>query len=237
MLAYVEMGTTREQIAMGASKNHYHGSLNPKAQYQFEVPVEKVLSDYEVSYPLTRSMCAPIGDGGAAAILCSEDFLKSQPREIQKRAVKVLSCVMSAGKHRPVEEPGLSKWAADRAYQMARIEPQDIHVAEVHDATSFCEIYQVEMMGFEGFSAAIYENPQLVKALTIHVSQFYRNPSTFRAIQREAMPAILTEKELSGGRALRLWSVGCACGEEPYSLALLLMEMAPEAIRRYSTTI
>jgi len=141
-------GTTREQIAMGASKNHYHGSLNPKAQYQFEVPVEKVLSDYEVSYPLTRSMCAPIGDGGAAAILCSEDFLKSQPPEVQKRAVKVLACVMSAGKHRPIEEPSLSKWAADRAYQMARIGPQDIDVAEVHDATSFCEIYQVEMMGF-----------------------------------------------------------------------------------------
>jgi acetyl-CoA acetyltransferase len=141
-------GTTREQIAIAASKNHYHGSLNPKAQYQFEVPVEKVLSDYEVSYPLTRSMCAPIGDGGAAAILCSEDFLKSQPREVQKRAVKVLACVMSAGKHRPIEEPSLSKWAADRAYQMARIGPQDIDVAEVHDATSFCEIYQVEMMGF-----------------------------------------------------------------------------------------
>ncbi|MEJ2588594.1 MAG: thiolase family protein, partial [Deltaproteobacteria bacterium] len=62
-------GTTQEQIAMAASKNHYNGSLNPKAQYQFEVPLEKVLEDYMVSYPLTRSMCAPIGDGGAAAIL------------------------------------------------------------------------------------------------------------------------------------------------------------------------
>lgn len=141
-------GTTQEQIAIGASKNHYYGSLNPKAQYQFEVPVEKVLKDYLVSYPLTRSMCAPIGDGGAGAILCSEDYLKSQPPEVQKRAVKVIASAMSSGKHRNIAEPSLSKYAADRAYQMAGIGPQDIDVAEVHDATSFCEIYQVEMLGF-----------------------------------------------------------------------------------------
>jgi len=141
-------GTTQEQIAIGASKNHYYGSLNPKAQYQFEVPVEKVLKDYLVSYPLTRSMCAPIGDGGAGAILCSEDYLKSQPPEVQKRAVKVIASAMSSGKHRNIAEPSLSKYAADRAYQTAGIGPQDIDVAEVHDATSFCEIYQVEMLGF-----------------------------------------------------------------------------------------
>jgi acetyl-CoA acetyltransferase len=141
-------GTTQEQIAIGASKNHYHGSLNPKAQYQFEVSVEKVLEDYTVSYPLTRSMCSPIGDGGAAAILCSEDYLASQPPEVRKRAVRVLASSLSSGKHRNIEEPSLSNYAANRAYRMAGIGPQDIDVAEVHDATSFCEIYQVEMLGF-----------------------------------------------------------------------------------------
>ena len=141
-------GTTQEQIAIGASKNHYYGSLNPKAQYQFEVPVEKVLGDYMVSYPLTRSMCAPIGDGGAAAILCSEDYLASQPPDVRKRAVRVLASALSTGKHRNIEEPSLSRYAADRAYQMAGIGPHDINVAEVHDATSFCEIYQAEMLGF-----------------------------------------------------------------------------------------
>jgi acetyl-CoA acetyltransferase len=141
-------GTTQEQIAIGASKNHYHGSLNPKAQYQFEVPVEKVLEDYTVSYPLTRSMCAPIGDGGAGAILCSEDYLASQPPEVRKRAVRVLASSLSSGKHRNIEEPSLSNYAADRAYRAAGIGPQDVDVAEVHDATSFCEIYQVEMLGF-----------------------------------------------------------------------------------------
>jgi acetyl-CoA acetyltransferase len=141
-------GTTQRQIAVGASKNHYNGSLNPNAQYRFEVSVDKVLEDYEVSYPVTRSMCAPIGDGAAAAILCSEKFLKQQPAEVQKRAVKVRASVLSGGKHRPVAEPSLTKWAADRAYKMSGLTPQDIHVAEVHDATSFCEIYQAEMMGF-----------------------------------------------------------------------------------------
>ncbi len=141
-------GTTQKQIAVGASKNHHNGSLNPKAQYQFEVPVEKVLQDYEVSYPFTRSMCAPIGDGAAAAVLCSENYFKTLPVSVRDRAVKVKASVISSGKHRPMSEMGLSGWAAGRAYKMAGIGPNDIDIAEVHDATSFCEIYQAEMLGF-----------------------------------------------------------------------------------------
>jgi len=81
------------------------------------------------------------------------------------------------------------------------------------------------------------ERRQLVKALTIHVSQFLRNPSTFQAIQRDVLPAILAEKDRTGSRALRFWSAGCAYGEEAYSLALLLCETALEALGRYSATI
>jgi len=81
------------------------------------------------------------------------------------------------------------------------------------------------------------DRAQLVKALTVHVSQFFRNPSTFHALQHEVLPAILAEKDRTGGRALRLWSAGCACGEEAYSLALLLCETAQDALERYSTTI
>jgi len=81
------------------------------------------------------------------------------------------------------------------------------------------------------------ERRRLVQALTIHVSQFFRNPSTFQAIRRQVLPAILADKRRAGGRALRLWSVGCACGEEAYSLALLLLEAAPEALRQYSCAI
>jgi len=141
-------GTTQRQIAIGASKNHFFGSLNPKAQYQFQVPVEKVLEDRVISYPLTRSMCAPIGDGAAAAIVCSGDFLRNLPSDVQDRAVKVKATVLTGGKYREPDEPSLSKVAADKAYEKAGVGPEDIDVAEVHDASSFCEIYQAEMLGF-----------------------------------------------------------------------------------------
>ena len=141
-------GTTQEQIAVGAAKNHNNGALNPLAQYQFEMSVDEVLADREVSHPLTRAMCAPIGDGAAAAILCSEDYLRNLPSGVQNRAVKVKASALSGGKYRDLDEPGLTKIAADKAYAVAGVAPGDIDVAEVHDATSFCEIYQVEMMGF-----------------------------------------------------------------------------------------
>lgn len=141
-------GTTVEQIAYAAAKNHCHGALNPKAQYRFEMTPEQVLADRPVSDPLTRAMCAPIGDGAAAALVCSESFLRKQPREVQRRAVRIRSIAVTGGHYRAIEEPGLTREAADRAYAMAGVGPGDIDVAEVHDATSFCEIYQSEMLRF-----------------------------------------------------------------------------------------
>ena len=69
-------GSTQEQLAMIAAKNHYHGSLNPDAQYRMTMTVEEVLNDRLVSHPLTRALCAPRGDGAAAAIIVSEEYLK-----------------------------------------------------------------------------------------------------------------------------------------------------------------
>lgn len=141
-------GTTARQIAAGASKNHAMGALNPLAQYRFEVSTDAVLADRMVSAPLTRSMCAPIGDGAAAALLCSGAVLATLPARIRERAVRVRASVLTGGKYRALEEPGLSRRAAQRAYSAAGIGPADIDLAEVHDATSFCEIYQCEMLGF-----------------------------------------------------------------------------------------
>ncbi len=143
-----QYGTTQQQIAVGASKNHGFGALNPKAQYNFEISVQEVMQDRLISYPLTRSMCAPIGDGAAAAIVCSKDYLNNLPSGVQNRAVRVRATVLTGGKYRRPDEAGLSKSAADKAYALAGIGPADIDVAEVHDATSFCEIYQAEMLGF-----------------------------------------------------------------------------------------
>jgi len=141
-------GTTQRQIAFGAAKNHNFGAQNPKAQYRFEQTVDQVLEDRMVNYPLTRAMCAPVGDGAAAALLCSEDLLNDLPSKVRDRAVRVKASTFTGGKYRSFDEPSLSRIAADKAYKIASIEPDDIDVAEIHDATSFCEIYQMEMLGF-----------------------------------------------------------------------------------------
>ena len=141
-------GTTREQIAAACAKSHTNGSLNPLAQYRFAMTPEQVLADRMVSDPLTRAMCAPVGDGAAAVILCSERFLKQQPARVRERAVKIRALTLSGGKYRGEREPGLSRAADDRAYELAGLRPEDIDLAEVHDATSFCEVYQTEMLRF-----------------------------------------------------------------------------------------
>jgi acetyl-CoA acetyltransferase len=141
-------GTTQRQIAIAASKNHHHGSMNPKAQYRFECSVDEVLADREVSFPLTRAMCAPVGDGAAAALVCSEDYLRAQPQAVQDRAVKIRASTLSGGKYRDPSEPSLSRIAAQKAYALADLSPADIDIVEVHDASAFSEIYQAEMLGF-----------------------------------------------------------------------------------------
>ena len=141
-------GTTQRQIAMVAVKNHFHGSLNPAAQYQFELTLEEVLADREVSWPLTRAMCAPIGDGAAAALLCSKEALADFSPATRARAVKIRTSQLSGGKYRALDEPGLSRLAADKAYAQSGLGPDDIDTVELHDATSFCELFQLEMLRF-----------------------------------------------------------------------------------------
>jgi len=141
-------GTTQRQIAAGAAKNHNYGALNPLAQYRFTQTVDQVLEDRLISFPLTRAMCAPIGDGAASALLCSKRYLDRVAPAVRARAVRVRASALAGGYYRSVDEPSLSHVAARKAYHFAGLGPADIDVAEVHDACSFCEIYQVEMMGF-----------------------------------------------------------------------------------------
>jgi len=144
-------GTTQRQIAIAAAKNHNYGALNPLAQYRFEMTADEVLSDRVISFPLTRSMCAPIGDGAAAALVCSADRLSDFPTAVQDRAVRIRASVLTGGYYRDIEEPSLSHVAAQRAYEQAELGPDDVDVVELHDATSFSEIYQLEMLGFAPF--------------------------------------------------------------------------------------
>ena len=140
-------GTTVEQIAMVASKNHFHSTMNPLSQYRTDMSVDAVLNDRLISWPFTRAMCAPISDGAGALVLCSGDALDRFDR---KRAVKVLGTALVSGVDR---EPGdlarhIGRRAALKAYEMAGCGPDDMDVAEVHDASAFAEIQQIENLGF-----------------------------------------------------------------------------------------
>jgi len=135
-------GTTQRQLAVIAAKNHNNSSLNPLAQYNFPMTVDDVLNDYLVAYPLTRAMCAPIGDGAAAAILVSEDFLRSYPND---KAILVRASVIQSGSWK---KDTISKRAADLVYKISGLKPKDINIAEVHDATAFGELHQIEELGF-----------------------------------------------------------------------------------------
>jgi acetyl-CoA acetyltransferase len=135
-------GTTQRQLAVIAAKNHYHGSLNPDAQYRMTMTVEEVLNDRLVSHPLTRAMCAPMGDGAAAAILVSAGYLK---RLRDARPVKVRASILASGSAQPGNH---AKIAVAKAYNMAGVGPDDIDTAEVHDATAFGELVQTENLGF-----------------------------------------------------------------------------------------
>lgn len=143
-------GTTRKQLAVIASKNHSHSSLNPNAQFQQTMSVEEILGARMVSWPLTVPMCAPIGDGSAAAILCSGEFLKKLSTA---RPVKIRASVLGSGADRSVEDEHLDIACrlSAKAYEMAGVGPEDIHVAEVHDATAFGELHQSEALGFCAF--------------------------------------------------------------------------------------
>jgi len=138
-------GTTQRQLAAIASKNHYHSSMNPLAQYQREFSVEEVLEDVEVAYPLTRAMCAPIGDGAAAAIICSEDFAKKSGSE---HVAEIGACLLASGEAPGKGGKGTLTRLAEKAYERAGIGPEDIDLAEVHDATAFGELYTSESLMF-----------------------------------------------------------------------------------------
>jgi acetyl-CoA acetyltransferase len=141
-------GTTVRQIAAACARSHWYGARNPRAQYQFEVPIEAVLRDRVVSTPLTRAMCASPGDGAAAVLLCSGEMLRGLPASIRRRAIQLTASVLIGGAFRAVNEPGVAQIAALKAYKLAGVEPADINVAELHDSTSFCEIEQAEQLGF-----------------------------------------------------------------------------------------
>ena len=141
-------GSTQAQFAAVAAKNHGHSVHNPLAQYREAMSVAQVLAAPPISYPITLPMCSPVSDGAAAAIVCNAAGLKRLQGNAS-RAVRVLGCVLQTGSDRAADDlqNHLVRKAAEQLYAQAGVAPQDVGVAEVHDATAIGEVLQSELLG------------------------------------------------------------------------------------------
>jgi acetyl-CoA acyltransferase len=141
-----KFGTTQQQLAVIAAKNHRNAVHNNKAHYRTVMSVEQILAARALSYPLTVPMCSPITDGAAAAIVYGPSVRVSR---VTTRDVRVLASVIGTGAPHPATDydQHIGRLLAQRAYEHAGITPADISVAEVHDATAFGELIQTEMLG------------------------------------------------------------------------------------------
>jgi len=143
-----EFGLSQRQLAIVAAKNHEHSQCNPLAQYQRPFTVEEVLASGPVCYPLTTLMCAPMTDGAAAVIVCSE---RAAARHgLTQRSVRIRASILRSASLRAAAklDEHVTRLAALEAYEKAAIGPQEVHVAEVHDASAMGEILQTENLGF-----------------------------------------------------------------------------------------
>jgi acetyl-CoA acetyltransferase len=140
-------GTTFEQFAKVSVKNHHHSTLNPKAMYQIETPLEMVMNAEMIAYPNTKLMCSVNVDGAAAAVLASEK--KAKELGLMKRAVRVKASVMTSDpwQERDLVMPDVNtctRNAAKKAYEMAGIGPEDLSLVELHDCFATAEILHYE---------------------------------------------------------------------------------------------
>lgn len=141
-------GTTREQLAMVAVKNHGNGSMNPLAQYPYKITVDSVLSSVLVADPLRVLDCSPITDGAAALILCPVELAKKMKKPIVKIiASGQASDTIALSSRKDITWIESTYQAAKKAYTMAGKKPEDIDVIEVHDCFTIAEICVIEALG------------------------------------------------------------------------------------------
>ncbi|MFI4975488.1 MAG: thiolase family protein [Caulobacterales bacterium] len=143
-------GTTFEQFAKVSVKNHHHSTLNPKAMYQIETPLQEVMGAEMISYPNTKLMCSVNVDGSAAAVLCSEK--KAKELGLTKRAVRVRGSALTSDPYSTrnlvmADFNGATRSAAKIAYEMAGVGPEDIDLIELHDCFATAEIVHYENLG------------------------------------------------------------------------------------------
>jgi len=144
-----QYGTTKEQLAQVAVKNHANGALNPYAQYRREVTLEQVINASPVAYPLGLLDCSPVTDGAASIVLCAADKAK----QYTDKPIKIIGSGQASDSlalhgRRDICTLDSTVYAAKMAYEQANLTPKDIDVAEVHDCFTIAEICAIEDLGF-----------------------------------------------------------------------------------------
>jgi acetyl-CoA C-acetyltransferase/acetyl-CoA acyltransferase len=141
-------GTTEEQMAHVAVKNHRHGVLNPKAQFRKEITVDMVLNSPYVADPLKLLDCCPFTDGGAAVVLAAEEVARKRPRSVWVLGTQAASDTMFMHEKRDLSRVMATERAAAAAYRQAGKTPADVDVVELHDCFTIAEIVATEGLGF-----------------------------------------------------------------------------------------
>jgi len=145
-------GTTFKQFAKVSVKNHYHSTMNPKAMYRIETPLEEVMNSEMIAYPNTKLMCSANVDGAAAVVLVSEKKVREMG---PGRSVRVKASVLTSDpftdRNQVMPDINLlSRNAVKQAYETSGIEPRDIDLVELHDCFATAEILHYENLGLCG---------------------------------------------------------------------------------------
>ena len=148
-----QYGTTFEQFAKVSVKNHHHSTMNAKAMYQKETPLEEVMGAEMISWPNTKLMCSVNVDGSAAAVLCSEK--KARELGLMDRAVRVRASALASDPYSTrnfamMDFNGATRLAAKTAYEMAGLGPEDVNLVELHDCFATAELVHYENLGLCG---------------------------------------------------------------------------------------
>jgi acetyl-CoA acetyltransferase len=143
-----EYGTTEEQLAEVAVKNHGHGKLNPRAHFGKETTVEEVLEGPVVADPFRLMDCCPFSDGASAVVVVSDDLAESYDAPVDVAGVGHATDVVPIGDKGSLTATRAARDAAAQAYEQAGIEADDADFAEVHDCFTGAEVLASEAIGF-----------------------------------------------------------------------------------------
>jgi acetyl-CoA C-acetyltransferase len=142
-------GTTEKQLATVAVKNHFHGSLNPKAHMQKEITLENALASRIIAWPLKLYDCSLITDGASCLILTKPELAKKYTdTPVHIIGSGQASDTIGLYERESFTSLAAAKLAAKKAYELADVKPEEIDVAEVHDCFTIAEIIAYEDLGF-----------------------------------------------------------------------------------------